>query len=512
MSVYLNALVVILILASITFGLFRAPLVATGIANIDFKRRRNSWFSVTLALFLSPNFWVFMLIAGLIIWRTSLTEKNPIALYFALLFAAPTFGVDITGLGMVNNFFNLNYLRLLALVLLLPAWWRLRADPASLSFGSTLPDKLLLGYLVLRFGLQLRADSFTNSLRGAFYMFMDVYLPYYVASRSLRRIEQFREAIACFVLAALVMAPLAVFEFARHWLLYSSLDRILGVTVQSFTDYLARGEALRAVVTAGQPIPLGYVMAIALCLFFSLSSYVPRPWRLVILLVLSAGIIAPLSRGPWLGAATAAVLITLVSQDARRHLFRNMVLGMLAVGAIFASPYGNKLIDYLPFFGSIGEGGVSYRQQLFQNSIQVIHLNPFFGTSDFISNPLMEDLRQGQGIVDLVNTYLAVALSSGLVGLSLFGGFFLAIFARVSAHALSAGGSEAVIRRLSVTLAGTQAAILVTIFTVSSISVIPAVYWSIFGISMAHLAYLCPAVAPQQDKRLGSTDESRRGS
>jgi O-antigen ligase len=37
----------------------------------------------------------------------------------------------------------------------------------------------------------------------------------------------------------------------------------------------------------------------------------------------------------------------------------------------------------------------------------------------------MEDLRQGQGIIDLVNTYIEVALFYGLCGLSLFCGFIL---------------------------------------------------------------------------------------
>ena len=36
----------------------------------------------------------------------------------------------------------------------------------------------------------------------------------------------------------------------------------------------------------------------------------------------------------------------------------------------------------------------------------------------------METMRQGEGIIDIVNSYLQVALETGLVGL----GFFLLIF------------------------------------------------------------------------------------
>ncbi len=49
--------------------------------------------------------------------------------------------------------------------------------------------------------------------------------------------------------------------------------------------------------------------------------------------------------------------------------------------------------------------------------------NPFFG--DQFPWPKMEDLRQGEGIIDIVNTYLGVALNYGLVGLFLFLGFIL---------------------------------------------------------------------------------------
>ena len=49
--------------------------------------------------------------------------------------------------------------------------------------------------------------------------------------------------------------------------------------------------------------------------------------------------------------------------------------------------------------------------------------HPFFGDQDFISK--MELMRQGQGIIDIVNTYAGTALEYGLVGLSLFLGFIL---------------------------------------------------------------------------------------
>lgn len=489
MPEHLRALVVILILAFLTFQFAKVPFTAVGVSEENFSRRRNAWIAITLAAFLAHNFWICIVVAGFVAWRAQADERNPLALYFTLLFAVPTFGSEITGLGIINHFLEINYLRLLALTILFPAWWRLRTDLTVPRFGSALPDKLLFGYIVLLFGLQLTADSLTNTLRHGFYSFIDVFLPYYVASRTLRRVEDFREAFTGFVLAALLMAPVAVFEFVHHWLLYGMLDDVLGAP-WGFSGYLSRGESLRALVTTGQPIALGYAMTVALGLFFFLWPRIPVVWRMPSFLVLVAGIIAPVSRGPWVGAAVMVLVILLASEQSRRHLLRIGVVAPLAIGALMATPYGDKAFDYLPFVGTVDVENVTYRQQLFINSVETIKINPFFGASDFMYTSAMQEMRQGEGIIDLVNTFLAVALSSGLVGLSLFVGVFLTVLAGVSLRALALRNTESEMHRLGVTLAATQAGILVTISTVSPITIIPVIYWSVLGAGLAFL-FVC---------------------
>jgi O-antigen ligase len=58
--------------------------------------------------------------------------------------------------------------------------------------------------------------------------------------------------------------------------------------------------------------------------------------------------------------------------------------------------------------------------------------HPLFG--DQFPWPEMEDLRQGEGIIDIVNTYLGVALNYGLVGLFCFLSFILIGLATVYAR------------------------------------------------------------------------------
>src|SRR5437762_897100 len=81
----------------------------------------------------------------------------------------------------------------------------------------------LLAYLALLLLLQIRYDSGTNTLRTALYHLMDVFLPYYAASRALRSAEDLRDALLAMIIGAALMVPIAAFEFVRHWLLYNSL-------------------------------------------------------------------------------------------------------------------------------------------------------------------------------------------------------------------------------------------------------------------------------------------------
>ncbi|PTT97592.1 ligase, partial [Pseudomonas sp. HMWF031] len=95
-------------------------------------------------------------------------------------------------------------------------------------------------------------------------------------------------------------------------------------------------------------------------------------------------------------------------------------------------------------------------------------------------------LIQGQGIIDIVNTYIGVALSVGLIGLALFVMFFVCVLHGIRKGMRSFPNKENEARRLGRALLATLAGILITIVTVSSITVIPVVYWSVAGLGVAY--------------------------
>jgi len=487
MPEHLKAMVVILALAAIVFAIAKPVVCARAMSQDDFIRRRNIWFGVTLVAFLSHNFWIYIGITATLLYAQAGKEKTPLALYFFILFAIPMFDAEIPGLGIVRYLFSINYVRLLALVILLPVFLRLRQDPTSVRFGSLWTDKLVFGFLAVNFVLQIITDSFTNSLRlTLFCSFIDVFLPYYVASRSLTKIEHFRDALAAFVLAAMVMAPVAIFEFVRHWLLYSTLSGVLGHP-WDYGHYLERNDVLRAMATTGQPIALGYVMAIACGLYLFLRPSVPKRqlWWFGMAL-LAAGLIAPVSRGPWTGAAAMLVVFLLTGPAPFANLRRLFIVALVLSPVVYVSGLGDKLIDYLPFVGSVEAENVTYRQLLIEAAIGVILANPFFGAYDYIYSPAIQELKQGQGIIDIVNTYVAIGLSSGFVGLSLFVGALaepaVGIYRTLKKSA--ANHDEAVL--LGRVLLAVLLATMVVILTVSSITVIPVIYWCLVGMAVAY--------------------------
>ena len=498
MPEHLRALVVILVLATVVFAFAKAPACTLASTTGDFERRRNLWFGITLAAFLAHNFWIYTLVAAALLLFAVAREPNKLAMFFFLLFAVPPISAQITGLGIINYFFTIDYIRLLTLMVLFPAFLSLRTQPDIERFGRSIPDKLIAGYIILNFLLMLTASTFTNTLRhGVFYAFIDIFLPYYVASRALKNLQGFRDALMGFVVAALVLSAIGAFEFARHWLLYSPLQDALG-TRWGYAHYLDRGESLRAQGTTGQPIPLGYVMAVATGFILYLRKSVPNPMAWVLgLVLLSVGLIAPLSRGPWVGAAAMLLVFVATGPSPGSRFAKLGLLGVIILPALLASPAGEKIVDYLPFVGTVEEGNVTYRQRLAEISIQVITQNPFFGAFDFIYSPAMQELKQGQGIIDIVNTYLGVGLGSGLVGLSLFSAFFIAVAVGIFKAMRNLADKNHELHLLGQVLFSTLIGILVIIFTVSSISVIPVIYWSVAGLGVAYARMLALAKAPE---------------
>jgi O-antigen ligase len=134
--------------------------------------------------------------------------------------------------------------------------------------------------------------------------------------------------------------------------------------------------------------------------------------------LLVGGLWATLSRGPWLTALLVTVLYLALNPKGMASAIKAITAISVIIVLILLSPFGDQVVAYVPFLGGVDAQNVEYRQRLFETSIVLIKQNPFFGNPRVLDS--MQSLKQGQGIIDLVNGYLQIALFYGLVGVVLF--------------------------------------------------------------------------------------------
>jgi hypothetical protein len=431
----LKELVVVLAIATVIFG-FAKPAALQFSSEVDFARRRNVWFILTAAAFLSPNFWLFALVAVPLLVFAGLKDTNPIALYLLLLHVIPVIEVDVPMVGM-RHLFELDIYRLLSLCVLIPALWRWRSSHRK----AGLQRLDLVDYLLLGFGAMqalvfippdlphhlLLQDSPTNMLRRACLFFIDTYLVYFAVRRCCPDRRALLEALAAFCLSCALMAGEAAFETMWHWLLYPEI----GVRWAGDVNFYAmRGGWLRALASSGNALALGYLLAMGFGFWLYLKSRIEsRHLRIAVPLLLWLGMLAAYSRGPWLGALLIYFMFAALGSGVPSRLFKALCSVVLIGGVIAISPLGKRITDVFPFLGGhIDQYNVAYRERLAHSAWVLIRQNPILG--DRFAYLKMQDMRQGMGIIDLVNSYAEVALFYGLLGLALFLGPLLVALLR----------------------------------------------------------------------------------
>lgn len=479
----LKALVVVLGLAVIVFTLLK-PLCLRYMVAEDFARRRNVWYVLTVTAFLSPNFWLYAVVAMPLLFWAGRKDSNPAGLYMLTMHVIPPLAFYIPVVG-INQLFDLNQYRILSLAVLLPVAWRLRqsARDGTREGRFTLGDGLLLAYFVLQLVLFVPYESITHTMRRAFLFGIDALLLYYVLSRDCTERWKVADTIAGFTLAAAIATPIALFEAMRGWLLYQGLGFAWGDPIS--WAYLMRGEMLRAQVSAGHSIALGFLLASAFCFWLYLRraagsaavSLIGIGW-------LWGGLVAAYARAPWLAALVMFFVYAGLGPDAMSRVTRATLSFAVLSALVLASPIGERVIDSLPFIGTLDAGNIEYRQELATVSWQLIQQNPYFG-NPFVMQE-MEGLRQGQGIIDLVNSYASVALFYGLVGLTLLLGFFVCgLWAAFRAVKLTAR-TDADASFLGAALVACMIGILAIMATSSFRGGLAQMFWAMGGLSIGY--------------------------
>jgi len=412
----LKALLIILVIAVSVFAIAK-PVCLRFMENEDFILRRNVWYTLTISAFLSPSIWLYFLIAVPVMTWAGQKDSNPLALYVILMYVIPPYEIDLPTV-IVNDLFALSNIRVLAFTVLLPQAFKLLNSDKKLKNRYGIFDFGIVAFVFLQLILLLPYESITNTMRRGVLMALDILLVYYVASRGSSNRRALGEVMCVFALSCMIFAPIAVFESIKTWLLYVELADTWEVF--SPRNYLLRAGVLRAQASTGHSLTLGGLMAIGFgfWLYLGKSSNLKRAQFAMGFAWIWMGLLAAYSRAPWVAAVISYLVYILLNPGRIQNLSKIFLAGSVALGALLMSPLGDRVIDSLPIVGTIDEDNVIYRQRLVEKSWELIQQNPIFGDPFFMEK--MEDLRQGEGIIDLVNAYASVALGTGIVGLILF--------------------------------------------------------------------------------------------
>jgi O-antigen ligase len=472
MPEYVRALGYVVLLTFPVFLLARRIAVPI-VDEAEFKIWRNAWFATTCAVFLSGSFFVFammMLALSIYIHRHA---KQPLLLYIVLMFAAPCVRMPVGIPGIFNYIIELSPPRLLCISILLPIGLRLlKLKENRTVFPLDLP---LMGYVLVIFSLAVRSEDLNSMLRLQLAYILDIVIPYFVFSRALKSGREINQTLLAFAVGAMPLALIGSLEILKSWRVYHVV--IVEWNVPQLTPYLFRDGLLRAAATSVEAIAFGFMcMTGAACVLILRSDQRLGLWRLMAFGLLFCGLLASVSRGPWLGFVLFCAVISMVRLRTSLKLGAACLPLFLIAALAVPQTVVDRFINLLPFVGKADVSSETYRSDLFENSLLVIERHPLFGSQQFLAQPEMQRMIQGQGIIDIVNSYLQVALEFGLVGLSLFILFFACNCLKLTILTFKFSW-------LSVNCAGVLAltlAMLFTIVTTSSVSTIPHIYW-VFG-------------------------------
>ncbi len=497
MPEHLRALAIIILLGGFSFLTLQGVLSSL-VAKTELRRWRNIWIAVVSTAFLSPDFWVFMVIVSVII--AVLVPRSPeqrVTYYLLLICALPNLSAEIPGFGGIRYLFELSYPRLLTLLLLAPLLFdERRRLPPNLRLFQFPSDRFVFGFVALIALLAFRDNTLTNSLRQIAMLMTDIVVPYYALSRYLRTKEDINLALAAILFGIAPIAYIGLFESLRHWHLYNEMGRsLLG---HAIGGYDVRADVLRASAVFQSPIVLGYVMVIGFGFLLYLRTLLPKSKLLDLLgAILLLALLGSVSRGPWVGLVVFSLAyIWTGRQRLRQYIFGALII-LMAFPLIALTPFGEKFIDLLPIVGSTRADTIEYRQKLAEVSWEVFQNNPIFGSTHYLETPEMESMRQGQGIIDIVNSYINIVLSYGILGLLLFILIFVSTaenLYRPTKNNPRYSEKELILSRI---LFAIHIYILSVIATVSSIDYVPIFYWIIIGVSAAHIQNMKANKSPE---------------
>lgn len=279
--------------------------------------------------------------------------------------------------------------------------------------------------LLLMLGMALsRETSATNFLRTTVNLVLDLGLPYYILSRGIADVDGQRSALRWLACGGVALTAVLMLETWRSWPIYNELYGHYNVPMVLLVK--ARGGLLRAGGPFVEPTSMALVLALCLAALSVLrDDFRSRAQYMGLLAMTFVGVCAPQSRGAWIGLGLAVIAMAIYRGRWRALLATGASLGMVIGLVILTAMLSPGFAEALGLSGGSASETTTYRRELFEQGKDAFWQSPLLGHSMPQLNILLADLRQGEGIIDFVNTYLWIALIAGTAGLLIFIGNFL---------------------------------------------------------------------------------------
>ncbi len=335
-----------------------------------------------------------------------------IALFFGVAFSLSMFEGFALNPGV--NLGGLSHPRMLSLCILLPIFLSLKPELGMKKFHAI--DKAVLMFFVWSVMLDARDANATSIARSVLWTFFDYIIPYIVVRRFTANYGLIFTAIS---FALLSQALVGASEAILKWHVHTDIERTANFSTQLNAMYKFRYGLLRAQASYLNPLIFALFANMsflcAVILFMKPGLKVPPTYgKLMAWAAVVFSILGTLSSGSRAGIA-GSILIVLIMLAVRWAINRKSDPKKLLVTAFLAG-----VVMVFTLGGDIIRENFEYRARLFDIGSQLMLEEPVFGIYKPQNDPRMDSLKQGEGIVDIVNTYLLIGLSYGFPGLLLF--------------------------------------------------------------------------------------------
>ncbi len=350
----------------------------------------------------------------------------------------------------------------------------LLVTPGKLARGPVWADSVLLIITAVLLVVDSRGTEWTNWLRQLTSYVFGYGIPVFVMTRCAKNAEERKILLTALAAAGIILSVIVLYEARGSWPLYAPLAHHFGFETNGLVVKW-RGGLMRAYGPMSEATNMAMILVICFsAAFASRRAFVSNTHYIAIVALIAIGTLAPQSRGGLIGIAIAFVISSFYRRG-MGSLGQMIAASTLVLGAYVAASAIGSIGGHLQQSLNDGSGTSTYRSDLLRRGLEEFWKSPVFGDSAAHVTAHMQDMVQGEGIIDFVNTYLYFALFAGGIGLVVFCLAFIMPMARlvVIRRHLPPLSAERDVAGFSLAVLGSAAVML----AFSSYAPRPAIFW-----------------------------------